>query len=258
MIGRPGLRPTLPPTLLSPKPVVEVIRVPVRHSSPTSEQESAPRVSAAALKREGRIADINRAATEAIHRLGAKKVSVDDIARAAGLSRRTFYRLYDSRRELMEAISLDRLAVIAEQVKLVLKECHGFEESLVIGTIETGRIATSDEVYISLLQDDPTLVFEPKKPELQGSFMRLFLGIWAGVFEAARKEGVMRLDLTDEQISDWIMDLHRLLILQSDMTDNKKANMLRTFVLPSLAPRGAIDRNGDGASKSQKRGVSPV
>ena len=90
---------------------------------------------------EARERAIKEAALRLIRRHGARKVAVEDIAIAAGVSRRTFYRFYTGRRALMEAIVIDRLRVLAEGVKAVIAECDDFESRVIHGTVETMRRA---------------------------------------------------------------------------------------------------------------------
>src|ERR1700677_3620482 len=90
---------------------------------------------------EARERAIKEAALRLIRRHGARKVAVEDIAIAAGVSRRTFYRFFTGRRALMEAIVLDRLRVLAEGVKAVIRECDEVESRVLVGSVETMRLA---------------------------------------------------------------------------------------------------------------------
>jgi AcrR family transcriptional regulator len=194
----------------------------------------------ASAKVETREREIKAAAVECIRKLGARKVAVEDIAKAAGISRRTFYRFFSGRRAVMEAVVLDRLRAIADGMSKVLSRCRDFEEAVVIGSLETMRMATADKIYSSIVEEDHTLMLEQQRGGPEGPLEQLFMSNWAKVFEAARADGVLRSGITDHEAAEWIMDMHRLLILREDLGDEQKANVLRKFVLPSLTARDPV------------------
>jgi AcrR family transcriptional regulator len=177
---------------------------------------------------------IKDAALRCIRRHGAKKVAVEDIAIAAGVSRRTFYRSFTGRRALMEAVVLDRLREIADGVKAVLRTCEGFEESVIVGTIETMRLAKADKIYSSIVEEDNTLQFDRQPNDPSEPIESLAMSIWADTFDLARAEGVLRPTFANQEALDWLIDVHRLLALRMDLTEEEQADRLRRFVLPSL------------------------
>ncbi|HVU19125.1 MAG TPA: TetR/AcrR family transcriptional regulator [Rhizomicrobium sp.] len=192
--------------------------------------KASPRKSA----EEARTQEIIEAAVTCVSRLGARKVSVEDIATEAGISRRTLYRLYPNRRAIMRAAIFNRLEKIALQIQDAMRKCKTFEDCIVTGSVLTIKIAMRDEVYVSIENDDNTLVLDdPDYPE--GTRVEpLFLSTWAGVFDRGRKEGKIHKSLTNHQLADWLMSVHLMIQWREDLSDTEKANLLRTFVLPSL------------------------
>ena len=182
---------------------------------------------------EGRERTIKEAALRCIRRHGARKVAIEDIAIAAGVSRRTFYRFYTGRRALMEAIVLDRLRVLAEGVKAVIRECDDFESRVVRGSVETMRLARADKIYHDIVGEDNTLMFD-ENPGPDGPREVLSTSIWAGVFERARAEGVLRPTITNHEAQEWLIDAHRLLVMREDLSEDEQADRLRRFVLPAF------------------------
>jgi AcrR family transcriptional regulator len=183
---------------------------------------------------EARERDIRIAAVECIRRFGARKVSVEDIAKAAGVSRRTFYRFFPGRRAVMEAVVLDRLRIMADGVAEVIARCRDFEDAVVTASLETMHMARADRIYTSIVEEDHTLMLEQRRGGIEGPLEQLFMRNWGPVFAAARADGVLRSSLSDHEAAEWMMDMHRLLILREDLDDAQKASILRKFVLPSL------------------------
>jgi AcrR family transcriptional regulator len=185
-------------------------------------------------KIESRERAIKEAALRCIRRHGVKKVAVEDIAIAAGVSRRTFYRFFTGRRAIMEAIVLDRLSAIADRLASVIQQCEDFESSVIVGTIETMRLVAADKIYMDIVSEDRSLQFDLQRSGPERPRETLFMKNWATVFDRAREDGVLRPTITNYEAEDWLMDIHRLLVLRDDLSDAEKAERLRKFVLPAL------------------------
>lgn len=192
--------------------------------------------------KDGRAAEIIDAAVACIRKLGARKVSVEDIATEAGISRRTLYRLYPNRRAIMRAVIFHRLGKIATQIQEAMRKCKTFEDCIVTGSVMTIKIARRDEIYVSIADDDSTLVLNDPRYRKGMQVEPLFLSTWAGIFERGRKEGKIHRSLTDHQLADWLMSVHLMIQWREDLSDAEKASMLRTFVLPSLRFGGEMTR----------------
>ena len=174
------------------------------------------------------------AAVVCVRKLGARKVSVEDIATQAGISRRTLYRLYPNRRAIMRAVIFHRLEKIALQIQEAMRKCKTFEDCIVTGSVLTIKIARRDDVYVSIADDDSTLVLNNPSYRKGTQVEPLFLSTWAGVFERGRKEGKIHKSLTNHQLADWLMSIHLMIQWREDLSDAEKSTLLRTFVLPSL------------------------
>ncbi len=190
----------------------------------------------------GPATEIIEAAVVCVRRLGARKVSVEDIATQAGISRRTLYRLYSNRRAIMRAVIFQRLEKIAAQIQEAMRKCKTFEDCIVTGSILTIKIARRDDVYVSIADDDSTLVLNNPSYRKGTQVEPLFLSTWAGVFERGRKEGKIHRSLSDHQLADWLMSVHLTIQWREDLSDAEKASLLRTFVLPSLKFGGDAER----------------
>jgi AcrR family transcriptional regulator len=198
------------------------------------------KVSSQKSAEDARDADIIDAAVTCVRRLGARKVSVEDIATQAGISRRTLYRLYPNRRAIMRAVIFNRLEKIATQIQDAMRKCKTFEDCIVTGSVLTIKIARRDDVYVSISDDDSTLVLNNPSYRKGTQVEPLFLSTWAGVFERGRKEGKIHKSLTNHQLSDWLMSIHLVIQWREDLNDTEKTALLRTFVLPSLKFGGGV------------------
>jgi AcrR family transcriptional regulator len=187
--------------------------------------------------------EIVDAAIKCLRRYGAKKVGAEDIAQAAGISRRTLYRFFAGRRQIMQAVLLRRLEAIADGVKAALRLCDGFEESLIVGTLETMRLARADRIYDTLVEDDRTLTLDDDPLDPDAPIRRLTESIWADVFAGARAQGMLRDTVDNAEALSWLIDVHELFDVRRDLSDEEVEDALRKFVLPSLIPDHRLSRN---------------
>lgn len=184
--------------------------------------------------------EILEAAARCVQRLGVRKMSIEDIALEAGISRRTLYRIYATRRDILRALIFNRLEAIALAVQAMMKRCRDFEDCVVSGSVETISIANRDDVYRKIFEEDRTLILDDDdRPEQQ--IEPLFLSTWAPIFKRGREEGKIPEAMTDHQLADWVMSIHQMLEWRRDMTPAEQAELLRTFVLPSLKFAGKVD-----------------
>ena len=194
----------------------------------------------AQAKMDRRRRDILDAAIKCVRRYGAKKVAVEDIAQAAGISRRTLYRFFPGRRDIMKAVVYDRLTAVAAGVKSALRLCDGFEESILVGTVETIRLARADRIFEAIVEEDRSLILDDDPAEPGAPIRALTASIWAGVFAGARAEGMLRPTISNEEALAWLIQVHELFDVRRDLTEAQITDVLRKFVLPSLVPDDAL------------------
>ncbi|HVV34901.1 MAG TPA: helix-turn-helix domain-containing protein [Vitreimonas sp.] len=186
--------------------------------------------------------EILAAAVRCIRQFSARKVAVEDIAREAGISRRTLYRFFQTRRDIMSAVAYERLSKIGHGVEAALAKCDTFEDAIVAGTIETIRLARADRVFESLVEDDHTLILDPDPRDEGAPIRSLSAKIWLGVFRKARKDGKLRQTIREQEALSWLIEVHRLFDIRPDLSDTEIEDLLRKFVLPSLVSEGSRRR----------------
>src|SRR5207245_2311249 len=75
------------------------------------------------------------AAIRCFEKHGVSQTSIDDIARDAGLSRPTAYRVFRSRGELLQRVAQDRSARLETKMKPLMQRYRSFEQALVHGVM---------------------------------------------------------------------------------------------------------------------------
>jgi AcrR family transcriptional regulator len=94
-----------------------------------------------------------------VSRWGVAKTTLDDIARQAGLSRATVYRLFPGGKEtLLETVAQVEVGRFLSAVTARLEEADSLEELLVAGVTEAGHHLTSHAALQYLLAHEPETV----------------------------------------------------------------------------------------------------
>jgi AcrR family transcriptional regulator len=207
-------------------------------ASDSFKNKTAGKSNAVASRLTAKMEAITSAAIVSIRKNGAAQLSVDDLAVAAGVSRRTFYRFFDGRSAIMETILLMRMRESAIRVKAALKCCKSFEEEIIVGTIEALRLLREDKVYRSIAESESHLMLEIETNVRSKSLEQIFLGIWGEVFDRAREAGHLRQNVSNKEAADWLIGIHDMLRQRdevlADPKDVHKTRLLKKFALPSL------------------------
>ena len=183
---------------------------------------------------------ILRAAEDCVRRWGLRRVSMNDVALQAGVSRGSVYRYFPDRDALVQAV-LERVA-----------EVHVAEAEPAVRRRATlaGKVAEA-AVFVRRLADDERrlgLHEHPGEPALAtlrlastpAMFAR-WIDFWIPFLEAAQHDGEVRADLDVRQAAEWIMRiLISLVTVPSVTVDLDDAAQVRRFVESHLV-RGFRD-----------------
>jgi AcrR family transcriptional regulator len=183
---------------------------------------------------------ILRAAEECVRRWGLRRVSMNDVAVEAGVSRGSVYRYFPDRDALIQAV-LER---VAEQRVAEAEPAVRRRRSL------AGKVAEAAVVVRRLADDERRLGLHehPGEPALatwrlasSPTMFARWIDFWVPFLEEARANGEVRADLNIRQASEWIMRiLISLVTVPSQTVDLGDAHQLRRFIEDHLV-RGFRD-----------------
>ena len=181
------------------------------------------------------------AAESCLQRFGLGKTTIEDVAKAAGLSRATVYRQFGSRDELLLAIAAREAERVASQAELYLQR---FED---VGSwIVEGILFCLDEIPKS------ALLAQFLAPQELGAASRMVLTsdrmlaigseILRPMFEPARRAGLLHEDLELDSLIEWVLRILMSFLAvpgPTDRTEEDRRRLLRTMLLPAvLVPGG--------------------
>lgn len=173
-------------------------------------------------------------ARELFRSAGLRGVTMTQIANASDCSRQMVYKVFFDRRELILAAVVDRIVEIADAAT-PSEDMAGtpFTEAFVevsIGIIETLR---NDPELSTLFGDgSPVTAHEALwAPEL----VTRALQFWQPWLDFGRTHGVLRDDLSNQDLADWLHTVYASIILRRNIPQDQERNMIQRFVMTSLA-----------------------
>lgn len=180
-------------------------------------------------------------------RFGLGKTTVEDVARAAGVSRATLYRHFRSRDELVLGVLAREASRLAREAELYLQRFDG------VGTwIVEGMLFCLEEI------PRRPLLATLFTPEDVGVASRLVLtseqllevgaDLLRPMFEPARREGLLRESLRLEVLMEWVLRiLTSYLTVPSHLaaTPAELRQLLEVMILP------AVLKTTDGAGSEE-------
>ena len=193
-------------------------------------------------------------ALRCLARQGIAKTTVDDIARAAGLSRATVYRTFPRGKDgILGAVVETEVARLFSALAVAMGEAGDLEDLLVTGMVESARRLSSHEALRYLLLHEPGavlpyLTFSNLDRVLlaAGDLAAPFFGRWLEPEQASRA-------------AEWAVRIVMAYCANpapgTDLTDPGETRALvRTFVLPGiLALRVESERSMSTSTRSITR-----
>lgn len=99
------------------------------------------------------------AALRCIARWGVRKTSLDDVAREAGVSRATVYRVFPGGKDrVVEVVFRHEAGRVLEGVDTALADAESLEDLLVAGLESTWRIVADHDVLAAVIRHEPELI----------------------------------------------------------------------------------------------------
>ena len=159
---------------------------------------------------------------------------MSEVARAADCSRQMVYKVFFDRRELVMAAVGERIVEIADAATAdgaVPQE--SFTESFVELSIHIIETLRNDPELSTLFGDgSPVSAHEALwAPELTERALQF----WQPWLDVGRGRGVLRNDLSNRDLADWLHTVYASIILRRNIPQDQERNMIHRFVMTSLA-----------------------
>jgi AcrR family transcriptional regulator len=144
------------------------------------------------------------AAEECLTQFGPQKTSMEDVARAAGMSRATVYRYFDNRDALLRGVASRQSSNLAAEAIAYLSKYDDIADWLVEGLIFTLRELPKRPVFAALVT---SLDSRSATNLLLGSsgLIQIGVDVLHPMFEAAKRQALLRDDIDIDLLIEWLL-----------------------------------------------------
>ena len=181
--------------------------------------------------------NIIRKANEMFHKHGIKEVKMDDIATALGISKRTLYKHFANKEELLyEGIRYGQLCMV-ERAKEIIRNANGtMDVILSLYTLYLKQIKDINKNYFRELEKYPKVIEENQRHSRKNEYkVRAWL-------ECGIKEGIFREDTNFEMLLYIVTDSVKFITTTTLFDHYSIEQMSDTFILAYL--RGVSTAKG--------------
>lgn len=175
------------------------------------------------------------ATVKCFRRFGINKTSMDDIAKAAKLSRPTIYRYFPSRHHLAVEVMVREVRDHTRLVVPVIKE-HRYPPRALIEGIMFDLATAKEHPYTSIIVSDAGSELLAKVAGSDETMLSAMSEQWLPSLTRWREDGYLRPDLKMDDVLLWITLYMHTSLGKSfvKMTEERMRRMLATLVVPAL------------------------
>ena len=144
------------------------------------------------------------AAEGCLEQFGPQKTSMEDVARAAGMSRATVYRYFENRDALLLGVASRQSANLAAEAIAFLPQFNTISDWLVEGCLFTLRELPKRPVFASLVT---SLDSSSASKLLLGStgLIQIGVNVLRPMFANAKQQGLLRDDIDIDMLIEWLL-----------------------------------------------------
>jgi len=144
------------------------------------------------------------AAEGCLEQFGPQKTSMEDVARAAGMSRATVYRYFENRDALLLGVASRQSSALASEAISYLSRFNTISDWLVEGLLFTLRELPNRPVFASLVT---SLDSRASGNLLLGStgLVQIGVDVLQPMFANAKAQGLLRDDIDPEMLIEWLL-----------------------------------------------------
>jgi len=196
-----------------------------------------PREASAADRRRDRRdipGEIIAAARKNFLHYGVNRTTMADVARAVGMPRQTIYDYVSSRDDLVDAVLVQRIKEIAEELKPLARKGTSFTDKLIETSVAAIERARDDHELMNIFTTGPNdrvqQVVTGPNPEIHSTVADLLRPI----LDRGEKAGMLRTDKTRDELIDWIRLVYLSLITQPTPPTQSERDIVADYLLPSI------------------------
>ena len=181
------------------------------------------------------------AAEGCLEQFGPQKTSMEDVARAAGMSRATVYRYFENRDALLLGVASRQAATLATEAIKFLAQFNTISDWLVEGCLFTLREIPKRPVFASLTT---SLDAGAASKIMLGSsgMIQIGVNVLRPMFANAKQQGLLRDDVDIDMLIEWLLRVLWTYLNAPSQVATDEDSMRRLFhmlIIPAVLKDGA-------------------
>jgi len=142
---------------------------------------------------------------------------------------------------LIDAAIFREIELLVQEFTQAMPSTPTLKEAILLGSSKAIELVHSHPVLIDLFNNStvyhlPAVILDADKPG-RDAVMKW----WGPVFKRARQNAELDVNISDDDLIEWIMSIHYMFILRTELTPARREHLLKTFFLPSLTPTAKTD-----------------
>ncbi|HTK66905.1 MAG TPA: TetR/AcrR family transcriptional regulator [Pseudonocardia sp.] len=167
-------------------------------------------------------------------RYGVNRTTMADIARAVGTPRQTLYEYVSSRDEVVDAVLVQRIREIAEDLTPSGDESTSFTEAFVETSAAAIMRAREDHELMNIVATGPIDRVQDVVTGPHAEVHDIVAHLLAPILDRGLQTGQLRTDKTRDDIIDWVRIVYLSLISQTSIPPDKVSDLVAGFLLPAI------------------------
>lgn len=172
-------------------------------------------------------------AIKCFEQYGPQRTSMDDIAKTAGISRKTLYRVFEDRPRLIQAVLQKRLVNIVAKVQAKVAKAVSFEEALLEGSVVAVSFVLKDKLITDIILNETDHTLEQFLIHGNKRIYETNMNLWKIAIDKGRQDGVVKAGLSDDRIIEIMASIHALAVMRNEGPAKQRA-FLKDVLVPAL------------------------
>lgn len=176
------------------------------------------------------------AAIKCFKQYGPHRTSMTDIAEAAGISRKTLYRMFEDRPSLVEQVLLKLFGVMRDKIAKRVGPIDDTRKTIVDAILISMEVAREDQLFNEIIRKDTNYQAEQLMVRGNRATRLYMIDFWGPILDKGRKEGLIRVSLTNDRIYEMVMSFIAILLMRDDQDDDERRRFLEDVLEAVFTP----------------------
>lgn len=170
------------------------------------------------------------AAIKCFKQYGPHRTSMTDIAEAAGISRKTLYRMFEDRPSLVEQVLLTLFGVMGDKITKRVGPIDDTRKAIADGILISMEVARADKLFNEIIRKDTNYQAEQLMVRGNRATRQYMIEFWGPILDKGRAEGLIKPSLGNDRIFEMMMSIIAILLMRDDQDDAERRRFMEDML----------------------------